>query len=224
VRGIAIIDYDGDGKLDIFFTNGAKLPEFNRPDPSYYSGLLRGRGDGTFEEVTAKARIAGENLDYSFGVAAGDIDNDGDPDLLVSSAGPNALYRNSGDGTFEEESWAGGSPTTSRARSSRGWGPTPATSTTTAGPTSSTTTCSRRSGPSSRTCGAGTSANGCVDYVGFNSAHHDTMFHMHFGLGGEIRRELDRDPLAEREDADPEERGRRPRPRGGRAEVARPRA
>jgi hypothetical protein len=100
--GIALIDYDGDGKVDIFFTNGGKLPDYTRPDPSYYSCLLRGRGDGTFEEVTAKANIAGHNLDFSFGVAAGDIDNDGDPDLFIANAGPNALYRNNGDGTFTD--------------------------------------------------------------------------------------------------------------------------
>ena len=100
--GIALIDYDGDGKIDIFFTNGGKLPDYTRPDPSYYSCLLRGRGDGTFEEVTAKANIAGQNLDFSFGVAAGDFDNDGDADLFVANAGPNALYRNNGDGTFAD--------------------------------------------------------------------------------------------------------------------------
>ena len=100
--GIALIDYDGDGKLDIFFTNGGKLPESTRPDPSFYSCLLRGRGDGSFEDVTNKAGVAGRNLDFSFGVAAGDIDNDGDPDLFIANAGPNALYRNNGDGTFSD--------------------------------------------------------------------------------------------------------------------------
>jgi hypothetical protein len=100
--GIALIDYDGDGKIDIFFTNGAKLPDLTRPDPSYYSCLLRGRGEGTFEDVTGKANLAGKNLDFSFGVAAGDFDNDGDPDLFFANAGPNVLYRNDGDGTFTD--------------------------------------------------------------------------------------------------------------------------
>jgi enediyne biosynthesis protein E4 len=100
--GIAILDYDKDGTLDIFFTNGAKLPELKRPDSSYWSCLLRGMGDGRFEDVTEKARLAGQNLDFSFGVAAGDFDNDGDTDLFVANAGPNALYRNEGDGTFTE--------------------------------------------------------------------------------------------------------------------------
>jgi hypothetical protein len=100
--GIALIDYDGDGKLDVFFTNGGKLPDYTRPDPSYYSCLLRGRGDGTFEETTARAHLEAKNLDFSFGVAAGDIDNDGHPDLFIANAGPNALYHNNGDGTFTD--------------------------------------------------------------------------------------------------------------------------
>jgi hypothetical protein len=100
--GIALIDYDGDGKLDIFFTNGGKLPDYTRPDPSYYSCLLRGRGDGTFEEVTTRAGLDGKNLDFSFGVAAGDYDNDGHPDLFIANAGPNVLYHNNGDGTFSD--------------------------------------------------------------------------------------------------------------------------
>jgi hypothetical protein len=100
--GIALIDYDRDGKLDVFFTNGGKLPDYTRPDPSYYSCLLRGKGDGTFEEVTLKADVAGKSLDISYGVASGDFDNDGDTDLFVANAGPNALYRNNGDGTFTD--------------------------------------------------------------------------------------------------------------------------
>ncbi len=100
--GVALLDYDGDGKLDVFFTNGGKLPDYTRPDPSFYSCLLRGKGDGTFEEVTLKANVAGKDLDMSYGVAAGDYDNDGHPDLFVANAGPNALYHNNGDGTFTD--------------------------------------------------------------------------------------------------------------------------
>ncbi len=100
--GVALLDYDGDGRLDVFLTNGGKLPEYTRPDASYYSCLLRNRGDGTFEEATAKARLEGRNLDLSYGVAVGDYDNDGHPDLFVANAGPNALYHNNGDGTFRE--------------------------------------------------------------------------------------------------------------------------
>jgi hypothetical protein len=100
--GVAILDFDGDGTLDVFLTNGAKLPELARPDSSYWSCLLRGRGDGRFEDATEKARLAGKDLDFSFGVAVGDFDDDGDPDLFVANAGRNALYRNEGDSTFTD--------------------------------------------------------------------------------------------------------------------------
>ena len=100
--GVAIFDFDNDGKLDIFFTNGAQLPQMKKTDPSYYNCLLKQRGDGTFEDVTAKAGLAGENLDFNFGVAVGDYDNDGYEDLFLCGAGKNALYHNNGDGTFTD--------------------------------------------------------------------------------------------------------------------------
>jgi hypothetical protein len=100
--GIAAIDFDNDGLMDLFFTNGAKLPELKKTDASYYNCLLRNRGDGTFEDVTEKAGLAGETLGYSFGVAAGDYDNDGNEDLFICSAGRNTLYHNNGDGTFSD--------------------------------------------------------------------------------------------------------------------------
>jgi hypothetical protein len=100
--GIAILDFDGDGRQDVFFTNGAKLPELRKVDPSFYSCLLRNKGDGTFEDVTARARLEGADLDFSFGVAAGDYDNDGFPDIFLCQAGRNALYHNNGDGTFTD--------------------------------------------------------------------------------------------------------------------------
>jgi hypothetical protein len=100
--GVAIFDYDNDGKMDIFFTNGAKLPELKKDRPSFYNCLLRNKGDGTFEDVTKRAGLAGENLDYSLGVAAGDYDNDGNEDLFVCNAGRNVLYHNNGDGTFTD--------------------------------------------------------------------------------------------------------------------------
>jgi len=111
--GIAAFDFDNDGKMDLFFTNGAKLPELKKTDPSFYNCLLRNKGDGTFEDVTAKAGLAGENLGFSFGVAAGDYDNDGYVDLFICNAGRNALYHNNGDGTFTdvtEASGIGGKP------------------------------------------------------------------------------------------------------------------
>ena len=100
--GVAVFDYDNDGKMDIFFTNGAKIPEMKKVDPSYYNRLFRNKGDGTFEDVTAKAGLTGAGLGFSFGVAVGDYDNDGNEDLFIANAGPNTLYHNNGDGTFTD--------------------------------------------------------------------------------------------------------------------------
>ena len=111
--GVAIFDYDNDGRMDIFFTNGAKFPELKKTDASFYNCLLHQKKDGTFEDVTAKAGLLGEKLDFNFGVAVGDYDNDGYPDLFICSAGRNALYHNNGDGTFTdvtEASGIGGKP------------------------------------------------------------------------------------------------------------------
>lgn len=100
--GVAVFDFDNDGRMDIFFTNGAKLPELKRTGPSFYNCLLRNKGDGTFEDVTRKAGVLGENLDFGYGVAAGDYDNDGFTDLFIANTGKNTLYRNNGDGTFTD--------------------------------------------------------------------------------------------------------------------------
>jgi len=100
--GIGILDYDNDGRMDIFFSNGAKLPELKKTGPSFYNCLLRNRGNGTFEDVTAKAGLDGRNLGFSFGVAVGDYDNDGFPDIFIANAGKNTLYHNNGDGTFTD--------------------------------------------------------------------------------------------------------------------------
>jgi hypothetical protein len=111
--GVAIFDFDNDGKMDIFFTNGAKLPELKKTGPAFYNCLLRNKGDGTFEDVTKKSGLSGQDLDYNFGVAAGDYDNDGYEDLFICSAGRNALYHNNGNGTFTDvtaQSGIGGKP------------------------------------------------------------------------------------------------------------------
>ena len=106
--GVAIFDYDNDGRMDIFFTNGAQFPEMKKVDASYHNCLLHQKSDGTFEDVTARAGLRGEQLDYNFGVAVGDYDNDGHEDLFLASAGRNALYHNNGDGTFADVTTASG--------------------------------------------------------------------------------------------------------------------
>ena len=100
--GIAILDFDGDGRQDVFFTNGTTLPDERKSDPSFYSCMLRNLGGGRFEDVTRKTGLTGAELGFSFGVSAGDYDNDGDADLFICNAGPNTLYRNNGDGTFTD--------------------------------------------------------------------------------------------------------------------------
>ena len=100
--GVAVLDYDNDGFSDLFFTNGAQFPELKKTNASFHNALLRNKGDGAFEDVTARAGLAGETLGYSLGAAAGDFDNDGWTDLFVANAGTNTLYRNNGDGTFRD--------------------------------------------------------------------------------------------------------------------------
>lgn len=107
--GVALLDYDNDGRLDIYFTNGARLtdpmPKNARPDksaPQYWNRLFRQQSDGTFVDVTEKAGVKGAY--YSFGTAAGDYDNDGLTDLYVTGYGGNQLFRNLGNGTFSDVS------------------------------------------------------------------------------------------------------------------------
>jgi hypothetical protein len=88
--------------MDIFFTNGAKLPELKKTNPSFYQCLLRNKGDGTFEDATKRAGLEGRDLDFSYGVAAGDYDNDGWTDLFIANTGKNTLYHNNGNGTFTD--------------------------------------------------------------------------------------------------------------------------
>ena len=98
--GVALFDYNNDGLLDIFFTNGAEVPSLKKSNPSFYNRLFRNNGDGTFTDVTEKAGLAG--VGYSMGVAAGDYDNDGFVDLYVTGFNRNQLFHNNGDGTFTD--------------------------------------------------------------------------------------------------------------------------
>jgi hypothetical protein len=105
--GVAILDYDNDGWLDLFFVNGAKLqdpmPRGSSPDksdPRYWNRLYHNNRDGTFTDITEKAGLQGRL--YGMGVATGDYDNDGNVDLLVTNLGGNILYHNNGDGTFTD--------------------------------------------------------------------------------------------------------------------------
>ena len=105
--GVALFDYDNDGRLDIFVVNGAPLndptakgtiPE--KTGPQYWNRLYHQKKDGTFEDVTEKAGLQG--IGYGMGVAVGDYDNDGNEDLYVTAYGGNRLYHNNGDGTFTD--------------------------------------------------------------------------------------------------------------------------
>jgi hypothetical protein len=98
--GVAVLDFDNDGCMDIFFTNGAAMPSLKKNGPSDFNRLFRNNCNGTFTDVTEKAHVAGDG--YAMGAAAADYDNDGNPDLFVAGLNRNILYRNRGDGTFED--------------------------------------------------------------------------------------------------------------------------
>ena len=108
--GVALFDYNNDGLLDIFLVNGGHVSDpmrpaddFRRNDPRYWNRLYRQNKDGSFTDVTEQAGLANAgNGNYGMGVAVGDYDNDGFPDLYVTSYGKNILYHNNGDGTFTD--------------------------------------------------------------------------------------------------------------------------
>jgi enediyne biosynthesis protein E4 len=108
--GAALFDYNNDGLLDIFLVNGGKIgtglhvPEdFDRRDPRYWNRLYRQNRDRSFSDVTESAGLANVgNGNYGMGVAVGDYDNDGFPDLFVTNYGKNILYHNNGNGTFTD--------------------------------------------------------------------------------------------------------------------------
>lgn len=105
--GVAVFDYDNDGRLDLFFTNGARIedpmPAGKKPEkgsPRFRNRLFHQNADGSFTDVTEKAGLTGSG--YSMGVAVGDYDNDGFEDLLVTGLDRVILYHNNGDGTFTD--------------------------------------------------------------------------------------------------------------------------
>jgi hypothetical protein len=106
VAGVAMFDYDDDGWLDLYAVNGAPIAGLEKTGPEHWNRLFRNRRDGSFEDVTQAAGVAGRG--YDLGVAAGDYDNDGRVDLFVAGLRRNTLFRNQGDGTFKDVSDSAG--------------------------------------------------------------------------------------------------------------------
>ena len=103
--GAVFLDYDMDGYLDIYLSNGNYIENFSMnedhpPVKTSKNGLFRNRGDGTFEDVTKKARVGDQG--YGMGMTVGDFDNNGYPDIYISNYGVNVLYQNKGNGTFSD--------------------------------------------------------------------------------------------------------------------------
>ncbi len=105
--GVALLDYDNDGFLDIFVVNGARIHPGQKDDeapdkssPDCWNRLYHNNHDGTFTDVTERAGVRGKG--FGMGAAVGDFDNDGFPDLLVTNFGSAILYRNNGNGTFSD--------------------------------------------------------------------------------------------------------------------------
>ena len=97
--GLAVFDYNNDGRPDVFFTSGASRASMKKDDPKYWNRLFRNEGGLKFTDVTEEAGVTGEG--YSIGAAAADFDNDGNVDLFVAGVGASILYRNSGNGKFQ---------------------------------------------------------------------------------------------------------------------------
>ena len=100
VGGVALLDYDGDGYLDIYFVNGAAIPSLQKDGSQFKNRLYHSNHDGTYTDVTEKAGVGGDGFDI--GVAVGDYDNDGKPDIYTVGVTKNHLYHNNGDGTFTD--------------------------------------------------------------------------------------------------------------------------
>jgi tetratricopeptide (TPR) repeat protein len=99
--GVALLDFDGDGWLDIYAVQGGPFPP-RRDSPRFGDRLFRNRGDGRFDDATARSGLGALSGGYGFGVAVGDFDNDGRPDIFVTRWRCYALYHNLGDGRFED--------------------------------------------------------------------------------------------------------------------------
>src|SRR5262245_46986278 len=100
VSGVAVFDYNNDGWPDVYFVNGASQPKLEKSDPSYYNRLYKNNKDGTFTDVTLTAKVPGEG--FAMGVATADYDNDGNVDIFIAGVNRNILYRNRGNGVFED--------------------------------------------------------------------------------------------------------------------------
>jgi hypothetical protein len=98
--GVAVLDFNKDGRPDIFFTNGANIQTLRKDSPKYKNRLFRNDGNGVFTDVTDQAGLAGTG--YDTGVAVADYDNDGYPDIFVAGVHRNTLYHNNRDGTFSD--------------------------------------------------------------------------------------------------------------------------
>ncbi len=98
--GVAVFDYDGDGRPDIYLVNGGTIASMQGKEKPPRAALYRNLGNWRFEDVTDRAGVANER--WGFGVAVGDYDNDGRPDMYVSNFGVSRLYHNNGDGTFTD--------------------------------------------------------------------------------------------------------------------------
>lgn len=104
--GVCLLDYDGDGRLDVYLMQGAPTPGSEKPDPPPANALYRNLGEGRFQDVTARAGVGDEGQGQ--GCTAGDMDGDGDLDLYLVNYGANVLFRNNGDGTFANVTQAAG--------------------------------------------------------------------------------------------------------------------
>lgn len=98
--GVGVLDYNHDGRQDIYFANGAEIPSLEKISTQYWNRLYRNNNDGSFSDVTAEAGVAGAG--YSMGIAAADYDNDGHQDLFVAGVNHNILFRNKGNGSFTD--------------------------------------------------------------------------------------------------------------------------